>query len=144
MDHAVAAEALRLNNEVDGRSQTPPPQAGIMRMLTLRSRGTLSRFLVVLATMLTPLIGGAFIYYSLRKTHPRTADFANLLSVAGFAAWTSVMYSDWARHDGRVLLAVLGSLGVIASELAVRISRSLAPECEQASQRTASTSDRGL
>jgi hypothetical protein len=104
---------------------------------TLRPRKTLSRALVVLATTLTPLLGGAFIYYSLRKTHEETADFANLMSVAGLAAWTSVMYSDWARHDGRIFLAILGSLGVIASELAVRLTRTLPAESAQVSQQGA-------
>ncbi|MEX2177740.1 MAG: hypothetical protein WD801_03460 [Gemmatimonadaceae bacterium] len=88
--------------------------------------------LVVSATMLTPLLGGAIIYYSLRRTHPRTAHFANLMSVAGFAAWNAVVFWDWARADGRFLFGILGLLGVVSTELAIRVTRQTEEEAEQA------------
>lgn len=72
------------------------------------------------------------IYYSLRRTHPRIADFANLMSVAGFAAWNAVLFWDWARADGRFLLGILGMLGLVATELAIRVTRQTEEEGEQA------------
>src|SRR5438128_1160285 len=94
-----------------------------MLWLTMHTRTTVYRALVVVATILAPVLGGAVIYYSLRKTHPRTARFANLMSVAGFIAWNTVVPWDWARHDGRVLVGILGSIGLIATELSIRLIR---------------------
>jgi hypothetical protein len=101
----------------------------------MSGRTSLARWLVVVATMLTPLVGGAIIYYSVRKSHPRTADFANLMSVAGFAAWTAVMYTEWARHDGRVILGILGAVGVITTDLAIRATRRTERESQPTDER---------
>lgn len=101
----------------------------LLSSLMARRTG-LTRLLVVLATMLTPLLGGAIIYYSLRRSHPKTADFANRMSVAGFAAWITIGYTSWARSDGRVLLAVLGGIGAVATDLAIRVTRSTQTESE--------------
>jgi hypothetical protein len=97
----------------------------------------LARALVVVATMLTPLLGGAIIYYSLRKSHPKTADFANLLSVVGFAAWSALFYTDWARSDGRVVLGVLGAIGALATDFAIRVTRRSEHEEQRAPAATA-------
>lgn len=104
-------------------------------------RTWIARLLVVLATMLTPVLGGAIIYYSLRKSHPKTADFANLMSVAGFAAWLSIAYTSWARSDGRVLLAVLGGIGAVATDLGIRMTRKTTTEGTQGNAPAASNGE---
>ena len=95
----------------------------------MQARVALSRSLVVAATLLAPLVGGAIIYYSLRKTHPRTADFANLMSVAGFAVWYGSW--DWPPLDSRPVLFILGALGVIATNLSIRVTRTTDYEPER-------------
>jgi hypothetical protein len=94
----------------------------------MSNRKALARLAVVAAVTLTPLIGGAVIYYSLRRTHPRTADFGNLMSVAGFALWIGAPFWNLARVEYRILLTTLGALGVLATSLAIRLTRQTAPE----------------
>src|SRR4051794_34484775 len=48
---------------------------------------------VILAALLAPVMGGAIIYYSLRKSHRDIADLAKATSLVGFAAWMFVWNS---------------------------------------------------
>ena len=80
--------------------------------------------------MLTPLLGGAVIYYSVRKTHPKTAAFANSMSALGFLAWALVVWR-WHLDDDRLLLGILGALGMIATDISIRLIRRSEPELDQ-------------
>jgi hypothetical protein len=94
----------------------------------MSDRKVLARLMVIAATTLTPLVGGAVVYYSLRKTHPKTADFGNLMSVAGFALWSGATFWDLSRVDHRIVLTALGAFGLLATNLAIRLTRQTAPE----------------
>ena len=48
----------------------------------------LDRKLVILAALLAPVLSGAIIYYSLRKSHRDVAHLGNVMSWIGFVGWT--------------------------------------------------------
>jgi hypothetical protein len=96
----------------------------------MRTRAAALRLLVVVASLLAPVLGGSFIYYSLRKTHAATAHFANVISFAGFFAWAALVPWDWARHDGRMVIAVVVAIGVMAAEISIQLLRDTERESE--------------
>jgi hypothetical protein len=95
----------------------------------MRPGPALHRPFVVAATMLAPILGGAFIYYSVRKTHPKTADFANAVSGLGFLAWGYTVWA-WQPEGGRLVLGLLSALGLIATDISIRLIRHAPPEIE--------------
>ena len=100
-----------------------------MSLLTMGPRQLLARVLVTVSAVLT-LIGAAVVYYSLRDTHPRTARWANLMSVAGFAFWNTSAAIEWLRHADKLEVAVLGALGALITPLSIRFTRTTPYEPE--------------
>ena len=94
--------------------------------MTLRQ--ALVRILVTVAGLLAPVLGAVVIHYSIRKTHPRTSRFANLMSLAGFAFWGTSFARDWL--DDRLVAGILGALGMIATDLSIRLARTIPHEPE--------------
>jgi hypothetical protein len=95
-----------------------------------RPRLTLERALVAVSSLFTPLLGGQVLYYALRKTHPKAADFANSMSALGLLVWAFLVPWRWASGDGRVVVSVLAVLGAMATDLAIRLIRQSEPEGE--------------
>jgi hypothetical protein len=100
-----------------------------MSLLSMGPRQLLARGLVTVSAFLT-LIGGAVVYYSLRDTHPRTARWANLMSLAGFVFWSTPAVTEWFLHGGKFEAAVLGALGVLLTPLSIRFVRTTPDEPE--------------
>ena len=100
-----------------------------MSLLSMGPRQLLARGLVSAAAFLT-LIGAAVVYYSLRDTHPRTARWANLMSLVGFAFWSTPAATEWFMHAGKLPVALLGALGVVLVPLSIRFARTTPYEPE--------------
>lgn len=85
---------------------------------------TTSLLLLALGAVLAPVIGGAVIYYSLRKSHPRTADSANILSFVAFVGWMAVDWTPKIRISSGFSISPLGMsvslIGLGIALLAVR------------------------
>jgi len=100
-----------------------------MALLSMGPRQLVARVLVSVSALLT-LIGAAIVYYSLRDTHPRTARWANLMSLVGFAFWSTSAATQWLLHAGRLEVAVLGALGALITPLSIRFARTTPYEPE--------------
>jgi hypothetical protein len=100
-----------------------------MALLNMGPRQLLARALVTVSAFLT-LIGAAIVYYSLRDTHPRTARWANVMSVAGLAYWSTPAAREWLFHAGKLEVAVLGALGALITPLSIRFARTTPYEPE--------------
>ena len=105
-------------------------------------RQALVRVLVTMAGLLAPVLGAIVIHYSIRKTHPRTSRFANLMSLAGFAIWGHSFAREWI--DDRLLASVLGALGMIATDLSIRLARTTPREPEPVTLSSPSPPDEAL
>lgn len=91
------------------------------------SRSLRLRLLIVVSSLMAPVLGGALIYCSLRKTHPGIAHFANGVSFISFFAAAAFLPSPWAQGDGRLLMAAAVGLGVTGAALGVRLIRAAGP-----------------
>ena len=100
-----------------------------MSLLKMGPRQLLARVLVTLSAFLT-IIGAAIVYYSLRDTHPRTARWATLMSLAGFVLWNTDPATQWLLHAGKLEVALLGALGALVTPLSIRFARTTPNEPE--------------
>jgi hypothetical protein len=114
-----------------------------MSLLSMGPRQLLARGLVTVSAFLT-LIGAAVVYYSLRDTHPRTARWANLMSLVGFVFWSTPEATEWLLHAGKVEAAVLGALGVLVTPLSIRFARTTPFEPEPVTIHSAPPPDEEL
>lgn len=80
-----------------------------------------TRIQIMLSALLTPLIGGAIIYYSLRKSHPAYAKLGNLFSFIGLIPWIGFYYGliAWDLPLGMIGNPLM-TIGLILSIFTVR------------------------
>jgi uncharacterized membrane protein YhdT len=78
---------------------------------------------VVAPVLLAPVLGGAILYYPLRRQLPELARFANRLSFVGFIAW-AVLFHYLLNHTASDLPFWLGPatfvFGVLHAIVVVR------------------------
>lgn len=72
---------------------------------------------IIAAALMAPLLGGAIIYYSLKKSHLAYAKLGNLFSFLGLLPWLGLYYSFQAM--GLSLGMISGPLSMIGIVLAV-------------------------
>ena len=78
-----------------------------------------SRALVGLAALLSPVLAGAIIYYSLRRNQTDLAHFGNRMSFAGFVLWSVGISTGRVPLDGTAVHLVTAFLGIVLAIVAV-------------------------
>jgi hypothetical protein len=83
-----------------------------------------NRALVVLAVLLCPVIAGAIIYYSLRRTHTDIAHFGNWMSFGVFfLLWPLATRAGLMHFDGRTVPIFITCAGIVLAMVAVSTIR---------------------
>ena len=93
------------------------------------------RILVAVSSLMAPILAGCVIYYSLRRTHPTTANLANWMSFAGFFAANGLVPWDWAQAD-RLVIALVVGLGILGAEVSIRLIRETPIELDRDPRRS--------
>lgn len=80
------------------------------------------RPLVIVAAVLAPVLSGAIIYYSLRRTRSDLAHLGNWVSaVSFFFLWPIALWSGLFQREDRLIPIALNLLGIGLAIVAVRM-----------------------